>query len=143
MAWATPRSTSPEKIRFATSPSRIRPAAIMGLAASGPPDGLMRVSGPSPSASTRIVSWCVNGACNSATSTLPFATPAFCAAIRAEGATVRSRAPKLWESMRWSIPRIHAGRSAHALAVSPAASTIAAPPSEIGGTSEIRSGSER
>ena len=48
---------------------------------------------------------------------------------------VRSRTPRPCGSMRWSMPRIHAGRS-HALrARSPAASTTATAPSEIGAQS--------
>ena len=40
VAWATPRVASPSMIRWATSPMRVRPATIIGLAASAPPDGL-------------------------------------------------------------------------------------------------------
>ena len=42
--------------------------------------------------------------------------------------------------MRWSIPRIHAGRSHTSRARSPATSTIAAAPSDTGGQSPARSG---
>ena len=40
VAWATPRSAVPSMMRWATSPMRMRPAAIIGLAASAPPEGL-------------------------------------------------------------------------------------------------------
>ena len=49
--------------------------------------------------------------------------------------------PGWWMSMRWSMPVIHAGRSTSDAALSPAASTTAAAPSEIGGRSWRRSGS--
>ena len=39
VAWATPRVAVPAMIRSATSPMRVRPATITGLAASAPPDG--------------------------------------------------------------------------------------------------------
>ena len=42
--------------------------------------------------------------------------------------------------MRWSIPRIHAGRSTSSRARSPAARIIAAAPSPIGGQSWRRKG---
>ena len=42
VAWASARSDSPRWMRAAASPSRIRPAAMTGLAASAPPDGLTR-----------------------------------------------------------------------------------------------------
>ena len=64
----------------ATSPMRMRPAVIIGLAASAPPDGLISTSSPRPSAERRISSWWVNGACSSATCTGPSPTPAFSAA---------------------------------------------------------------
>ena len=44
--------------------------------------------------------------------------------------------------MRWSIPRIHAGREHTFVARSPAASTTAAAPSAIGGQSCLRSGDD-
>ena len=37
-------------MRLAASPIRMSPAAIIGLAASGPPDGLTLMPAPSPSA---------------------------------------------------------------------------------------------
>ncbi len=91
---------------------------------------------PSPSASRRISSSCVNGAWSSATSTAPWPLrrPAFAAASSVEGDRVRSRTPSACGSMRWSMPRIHAGRSQTLRARSPAASTTAAAPSEIGAT---------
>ena len=55
----------------------------------------------------------VNGACSSATSTAPSATPAFSPAMRVDADRVRSRTPRSCGSMRWSMPRIHAGRLAH------------------------------
>jgi hypothetical protein len=42
--------------------------------------------------------------------------------------------------MRWSKPVIHTGRSDQARALSPAASTMAAAPSVIGGSACRRSG---
>ena len=47
---------NPPTIRCATSTMRIRPVAITGFAASGPPDGLTLVSAARPSASRRISS---------------------------------------------------------------------------------------
>ncbi len=64
-------SPSPSRMRRAASPMRIRPATIIGFAASAPPDGLTSTPSPRPSASRRISSWCVNGAWSSATSTRP------------------------------------------------------------------------
>jgi hypothetical protein len=56
---------------------------------------------------------------------------------------VRSRAPRLLDSIRCSMPVIQAGRSAISLARSSAASTTAAAPSEIGAQSCARNGSAR
>ena len=84
---------------------------MIGLAASAPPDGLTRTSSPSLSALRRTTSCEVNGACNSAVSTGRSKAPAFSAASRVEGESVRSRTPRPWASMRWSMPRIQAGRA--------------------------------
>ena len=73
-------------------------------------------------------------------STLPADTPATSAALATEGDDVRSRAPSEWVSIRWSKPVIHTGRSDHCVALSPAASTMAAAPSVIGGRAWRRSG---
>ncbi len=51
--------------------------------------------------------------------------------------------PGWCDSMRWSIPRIHAGLSERSRARSPAAMITAAAPSEIGGRSCVRSGAEK
>jgi hypothetical protein len=45
--------------------------------------------------------------------------------------------------MRWSMPRIHTGRSETRLARSPAAITIAVAPSVVMGQSWSRSGEQR
>ncbi len=113
---------------------------MTGLAASAPPDGLTTTSSPSPSALRRTTSWEENGACSSAVSTGRSKTPACSAAIRVDGESVRSRRPRLWASMRWSMPVIQAGRSQSLRAVSPAARTTAAAPSPMGGQSPVRSG---
>ena len=69
---------SPLASRVAASPMRFRPATITGLDASAPPDGLIDVRVSSrPSASIRISSCELNGACSSAMSTSGVATPAF------------------------------------------------------------------
>ncbi len=67
----------------------------------------------------------------------------FAAAMRVDSLLVRSRWPRLIGSMRWSMPRIHAGRSTLARATSPAARTMAAAPSVIGAQSCLRSGATR
>ena len=51
-------------------------------------------------------------------------------------ASVRSRRPSAIGSIRWSMPRIHAGRSHRSRAKSSAAMTTAAAPSVIGGQSD-------
>jgi hypothetical protein len=56
------------------------------------------------------------------------------AALAVDGEVVRSRAPSEWVSMRWSMPVIQTGRADHCRALSPAARTIAAAPSVIGGS---------
>ena len=80
---ATARSASPLLMRWAASPMRISPAAIIVWAACAPPDGLMTVSSPSPSAEVNTASLVENGACSSAMSILSLPTPAFSAAMRA------------------------------------------------------------
>ena len=67
-------------------------------------------------------------------------TPAPCAAVRVDGDWVRSRAPRAWASMRWSMPVIQAGRSHSSRARSSAASTMATTPSVMGGRVWRRSG---
>ena len=84
-------------------------------------------------------------ACSSATSTTSASNPA-CSALRAaaraaDGARVRSRTPRPWASTRWSMPRIHTGRSQSSRARSPATSTTAHPPSASAAKSVARSGS--
>src|SRR5690606_26097584 len=140
VAWATARRASPRAMRAAASPMRIRPAAMSGLAASGPPGGLTTTPSPRPSARRWTTSWRVHGAWREARSRGPSATPARSAASAVEGEAVRSRTPRAWASMRWSIPRIHTGRSVSSRARSPAARTTAAAPSLIGGQSWRRSG---
>src|SRR5213078_2743328 len=90
-AWATPRPALPSVIRRATSPIRIRPALIIGLAASGPPDGLSAAVPSSPSASATINSSWLNCAWISATSTGRSPTPAARAAVLVDSDSVRSR----------------------------------------------------
>ena len=114
---------------------------MIGLALSAPPDGLIAVSPLSPIASRRISSWWLNGAWISAMSKPPAVAPAFSAAGGADGDSARLRTPRAMGSMRWSMPRIHAGRSQCSRAKSPAAMIIAAAPSVIGGQSLFRSGS--
>jgi hypothetical protein len=143
VACATPRLTVPSKMRLATSPMRIMPAAIIGLAASGPPDGLTTTSSARPISLRRIASWWVKQVCSSATSIGPSPTPAASAASLADGARVRSRTDSEWASMRWSSPVIQAGRSHSSAARSGDASTMAAPPSVIGAQSSRRSGLAR
>ena len=129
-------------MRDAASPMRISPDAIIVCAASAPPDGLMAVASSSrPSASISRCSEVVKGPYSSARSTLSSATPARCAASRADIDDVRSRTPRVWASLRWSMPLIHAGRSHSSRARSPAASTTAQPPSASAGRSEGRNGS--
>ena len=65
----------------AASMTRIRPVAMMGLAASGPPDGLTAASGPRPSAWTSSGSSWVKAAWISATSTGDSSSPAALAAV--------------------------------------------------------------
>ena len=127
-------------IRSATSPIRTRPAAIIGLPVSAPPDGFTSTPSASPSASRRISSSWLNWAWISATSIAPEVAPAFSAASFADGAVARSRNPRCWGSTRCSMPRIHAGRSQYCFATSSAAITIAAAPSVIGAMSLSRSG---
>ena len=135
-------SPSPVEIARAASPMRVSPAAIIGFAASAPPDGLIVTPSPSPSASRRISSWWVNGACSSATSTRASPTPAFSAASVVDGERVRSRTPRraarCGGRCRGSRPGLRDTSSRQ----SPAASTIAAAPSEIGGQSCVRSGDD-
>ena len=50
VAWPSVRRAWPSWIRRAASPMRVRPVAITGLAASGPPEGFTSTSSPSPSA---------------------------------------------------------------------------------------------
>ena len=95
---------------------------------------------PRPRASRRISSCGLNGACSSATSNDPVA-PALAPAVRVDSETVRSRRPRAIGSIRWSMPRIHAGRSHSSRARSSAARTTAQAPSVIGGQSFLRSGS--
>ena len=140
VACATARSACPDQMALADSPMRMRPADIIGLAASAPPEGLRLTSSPRPRARARISSWCAYGACSSATSTVPADTPAFSPANVVDGDTVRSRAPIECVSMRWSMPVMNAGRSHHSYALSPAASTTAAAPSVSGGSACRRSG---
>ena len=61
-------------------------------------------------------------------------------ASAADGDSASDRAPRRWVSMRWSMPRIHAGRSLHERATSPAARITALAPSVTGGQSWSRSG---
>jgi len=53
---AVPRRASPRAIRLAASTTRTRPVAITGCPHRGPPEGLIRVSRPRPSASRRMIS---------------------------------------------------------------------------------------
>ena len=135
-----PPGVLPSEMRRATSPMRISPAVIIGLAANAPPDGLVTVVSSSPRAERRMSSWEVNGPWISATSTGPSCTPARSAARRVDADVVRSRRPRAIGSIRWSMPRIQAGRSWCWRATSPAANTTAATPSLIGGQSWRRSG---
>ena len=113
---------------------------MSGLAPSAPPDGLMRVSPFSPSASRTISSSGLNCAWSSATSKPPCSAPASSPARRVDALSVRSRTPMCGASIRWSMPRIHAGRSQCARATSSAAITIAHAPSVTGKMSASRSG---
>ena len=130
--WRGPRPGRhcPAEMRLATSTMRTRPAAMIGLAASGPPDGLTSTSSPE---AERVPQdrppGEVKGACSSATSTGPSPTPAASAARRVEGESVRSRTPRAWASMRCSMPRIQAGLSDSSRARSSAARTTATAPS--------------
>ena len=140
VAWATARPASPRAMRAAASPMRTRPAAIIGLAASGPPDGLTSTSSFSPRAWRTITSWWVNGAWSSATSTgrrrrRP-ARRRGRSRPRWSGPGRRGRGPRCGGRCPGSTP----GRSASSRARSPAARTTAAAPSLIGGQSCRRSG---
>ena len=85
MAWARARSDSPRWMRAAASPRRMRPAAMIGLAARAPPDGLTRTLSSSSRALRRTTSWEVKGACSSAVSTGRSKAPARSAASRVDG----------------------------------------------------------
>src|SRR5262249_61039819 len=138
VAWATARLASPVAIRWAASPMRVNPAAITTFVVSAPPERFTLTPLLNPSASARIGSWWLNGACSSATSTP--STPAASPAAFVDGECARSRTPRLCASMRCSRPRIPTGLSVTSRARSPAASTMAVAPSEIGGMSCLRSG---
>jgi len=62
------------------------------------------------------------------------------AAMRVDGESSSARKDGLWHSVRWSKPVMYAGRSTSRRARSPVASTMAAAPSVMGGTSCRRSG---
>ena len=115
---------------------------MIGLALSAPPDGLTATSSPMPMASRRISSWWRERGVE-----LGDVEPAGADAGLLGGdawptaTSVRSRQPRAIGSMRWSMPRIHAGRSQRSRAKSPAAMIMAAAPSVIGGQSLLRSGS--
>ena len=66
---------------------------MIGLAANGPPDGLMSVASPSPSASRRMSSWWLKTLDSSATS-IPSCDPSFLPLASVDGDVVRSRVPK-------------------------------------------------
>src|SRR5438876_3809328 len=128
---ATPwPSARPASCRNA-SPSRMSPAIITGLPTSGPPDGLIAGREPaasSPIASQRISSSAGVVAQSSTTSTSAArASPAIASARSvasfAPALRERSRPPSVWSSMRWSTPRIHAGRS-HIFSAFPSAARI-------------------
>src|SRR5262249_42738607 len=90
---ASVRCLPRSRISVAASAMRTRPVAMIGLAGSGPPDGLAGPSGPGPGASTRIGSSCVNALWIPATSTGASSMPAALAASVVEGDDVRSRMP--------------------------------------------------
>ena len=56
VAWTTARLTEPSWMRDADSMKRMRPAAMIGFAASAPPDGFTTTEGSSPSASVIRIS---------------------------------------------------------------------------------------
>ncbi|CNU97736.1 Uncharacterised protein [Mycobacterium tuberculosis] len=116
----------------------------MGLAANGPPDGFTFVLPGILMASATIRCWWVKGPWISATSMSPVCPPvAILAASLVDGDSVMSRAPSAGDSMRCSIPVIHAGFSRSSRARLSAASTTAAAPSVIGAMSWRRSGSAK
>ena len=128
-------------MRSAASPMRIRPATIIGLAASAPPDGLIvdvvaEAEGLAQDellvGERRVQLGDVDG---------PSPTPACSAASRVDGESGEVAHAEACGSMRWSMPRIQAGRSHSARARSPAARITAPAPSVIGGQSCVRSGS--
>ena len=142
VAWATPRSASPAMIRLAASPMRMRPAAIIGLAASAPPDGLTRdvVAEAERLAEDQLLVG--ERGVQLGDVDHRSATPAFSAADASPTATGEvAEAERRSGSMRWSMPRIQAGRSQCSRATSPAARITAAAPSVIGAQSLLRSGS--
>ena len=136
-----PRVASPSMIRWATSPMRVRPATITGLAASAPPDGLTLPWSPQPE---RVAQDQLLGAERGVqlgdVERRRRPRPSRRAG-RWTPTSVRSRTPRAIGSMRWSMPRIHAGRSRSSRARSPAARITAQAPSVIGGQSCLRSGS--
>src|SRR5262249_952395 len=143
VACATARSPSPRAILANASPILFRPHEKSVRVHSDPPDGLIRTSGPRPTASRTTSSCCAYAAASSAKSSLSVPTPALTAASWADGARVRSRTPSAGGSIRWSMPRIQTGRLASLRAESPAAITIAVAPSLLVGQSWSRSGEVR
>ena len=133
----------------AAIPIRASPAANIGLPHSAPPEGLTATPSPSPSASRSRISWWVNGACSSATSSTgatstearPPATPAAAPAPVADGTASRSRAPSDPESIRCANPVIQAGRAHSSRARAADAMITTAAPSPTGAQSCARSGS--
>ena len=114
---------------------------MRALAASAPPDGLIAhpVAQPEGVAQDELlvgeggvqfghVHVDPRGRLPSAPSSRPAA-----AAATGRRRVVRSRAPRAWVSMRWSMPVIQAGRSHSARARSPAARMMAVAPSVMGG----------
>ena len=131
------------RLRRLADADRARPPSS-GWRASAPPDGLTRTSRAEAErvAQDQLL---VRERARAARRRRRFAvpTPAFSpASSRRRARRVRSRAPRACGSMRWSMPRIQAGRSQTLRARSPAASTTAAAPSVIGGQSCLRSGDD-
>ena len=126
----------------AASATRTRPVAMIGLAASGPPDGFTATSAPRPSASTQqrlLVGERGLELGHLDRRRRRARRPS--AAMRGRRRRRRGRAsPGCGSSVQWAKPVIHTGSSHSSRALSPRAITTAHAPSVIGGRSWRRSG---